>query len=163
MSDEFESEFDAKKAREEHNEKVQEFFRKFKKHGFACGLEIATLAKKMHKDALFVVPLYRSALVFPKPELGEHGECELYTMYMYGDPHAMGRDITEENLKDSMFEIPISFFGQRFGPDVFMHGSKVVYGDCELENAYWNFMYGGDKSNLRLPFPTGEDDDEEGS
>jgi len=92
--------------------------------GKECASEIITAAKKLHPDALFMLPLYRSALVvLPQDEAElERGAC---TIILYHDPHWMGHDkTTTENLPH--FKEVLEVYGQRSGPDLLLDGTRLM-------------------------------------
>jgi hypothetical protein len=85
-------------------------------HGMGCGYKILEVAKKLHPNFAYGVPLYRSAMAVLKQTRTEkkNGSC---TIVLYHDPHWMGEpDITEDNLPK--YKEVIKVYGQRSGPDI---------------------------------------------
>lgn len=102
------------KCDDDKNEKVDEFMQKFHEHGLGCGDEIADVAKKIHPNALVIVPLYRSCIVIEQSEEEKkEGAC---TLHSYADPHWLGRDIDVDALKSDDFHSEFLVQGDRQGP-----------------------------------------------
>lgn len=99
---------------EKANERVYEFVKEVRDRGLGCGDKIADIAKKIHPDALVIVPLYRSCIVIEQSdEEKKDGVC---TLHSYADPHWLGGDIDVENLKSERFHYEFCVQGDRQGP-----------------------------------------------
>ena len=92
-------------------------------HGMKCGNEILELAKKMHPNFAYGIPLYRSAVVVLKQTRAEkkRGAC---TIILYHDPHWMGQDLNVDNLP--RYKEVLKLYGQRNGPDITRDGSMLT-------------------------------------
>lgn len=112
--------------KDDNDEKVNEFMQEFHEHGLGCGDEIANIAKKLHPDALIVIPLYRSCIVIEQSEKEKkEGAC---TLHSYADPHWMGGEIDVENLKSEQFHREFCIQGDRQGP-------IIVNKNCKEEDS----------------------------
>ena len=75
--------------------------KEFHERGIKCGLEIAQVARKLHPNAISVIPLYRSCIVIEQNENErKEGICSIFA---YGDPHWLRGEINEDNLKSDKF------------------------------------------------------------
>lgn len=94
----------------------------FSDMGKECGKDIVTVAKKLHPDALFMLPVYRGCIVVLKQEDWEieRGSC---TIKLYHDPHWMGEELNEETLPCYSNELRI--FGQRSGHDLLLNNEEL--------------------------------------
>ena len=101
-----------KSEKDNTTEKVKDLVEVMTKHGLSCGEEIAGYLHKWHPKAQVYV-LYRSVIAVEKDE-----QNNVVLLYACGDPHCMGEDITEENLRT--WERKWVIQGQRFGPEM-MH------------------------------------------
>jgi len=105
------------------NEKIPDealikIFKEMERRGLKCGMRVAEIVRKFHPDALAVVEGYRSALVILPPE------TNCVTVLMYGDPHALGKEITEETVKDMVCKIEIR--GDRMVPNIYLDGNRMI-------------------------------------
>ena len=83
---------------------------KFYQHGLNCGKQIAEILKKKFPEAT-VYALYRSAVAI----LYDQEEAEV-RLIMAGDPHVMGRDISEKSVEEIIEEYRI--VGNRYCPEI---------------------------------------------
>jgi len=86
------------------------------KKGMECGEEIAKILREMGHEIVF--PLYRMAVIV------EHEE-DCLRLRFFGDPHAEGKDITPENIRE--METVVEFYGDRFCPHM-----RVVKGCADV-------------------------------
>ena len=100
------------------DEELIKILKEMEKLGFECGEKITEIARKLHPDALAVVKGYRSALVILPPE------TDCVTVLMYGDPHAWGKEITEETVKDMVCKVEIR--GDRMVPNIYLDGNRMI-------------------------------------
>ncbi len=100
---------------EEREKALEDFFEVMRKGGNKGGEEIAAIASKLHPDALFIAPLYRSCMVvLPKTEAEE--ERGAITIKLYHDPSWIGGERTVENLPK--FYQNLKLWGQRSHVDM---------------------------------------------
>ncbi len=95
----------------------------FNEIGKKSGAEIASIAKKLHPNALFIYPLYRGAMVV-LPQTDEEYDRGKVTMILYHDPEWMGEDITVENLPK--YSDRLEIWGQRSGADLTLNRLKLT-------------------------------------
>ena len=125
MSKQNESESEINQLNDDEKENLRRIIAEMQKLGMTRGETIAEVAKKMHPDAITILPLYRScAVVVPQKDWQKYRGC--WSIIMYGDPGAMGGDIDEEHLNDPMFKQEIIIYGQRFGPQI-LTGNGIEY------------------------------------
>lgn len=110
-------------------ETCQKIEKMFSEIGQKSGNAIESIAKKLHPDALFTLPLYRGCLVVLKQEDWEieRGSC---TIMLYHDPCWMGEELNEKTLPRYSEELRI--FGQRSGHDLIKNGEEL-YSAGQLE------------------------------
>lgn len=113
----------SRKKQKEMQETMARISKSMGKMGRDGGKEIAGIAAKLHKNALCIVPLYRSCIVVlpPKGPIAKRGAVEIK---MYHDPCWMGADErTKKNLPEFCETLIIS--GQRSGPDLWLDDERV--------------------------------------
>jgi len=104
----------------ENAERNAEVYVMFAGIGAECGVEIATVAKQIHPDAMFIFPLYRGCIVIPKQEY-----TGSLTAILYHDPQWMGADeITVDNLPG--FKNTLEIHGQRSGQDYVLNTEELA-------------------------------------
>ncbi len=110
---------------EEEKRALKEIFDEMDRIGMECGRKIAELAKKMFPNVVCALPLYRSCIVIEKEEV--EGRCiHVYRMHFFADPHWMGEEITEENLRKRDYHVECVVAGNRTGPRlIFDLGDRV--------------------------------------
>lgn len=95
--------------------------RAFNKMGRESGDEIAALARQLHRNAVAIVPLYRSAFVLLPQQRQERGHH--MRAVIYHDPAWMGEDRTLDSLPRYKSELTI--MGQRSGPDFYLDEEEM--------------------------------------
>jgi hypothetical protein len=94
--------------------KLAEFAKEHQEHGLQCGLKIADMAKKIHPQAIVVIPLYRSCIAVVRGDKEQKEGTAI--IHAYADPHWLGEDISIEALKSDRFHKIFFVQGLREGP-----------------------------------------------
>lgn len=112
---------------EELKKQVEETMKEMKEKGHECGIEIRQIVIKLHPTA-FVFASYRSAFAVEKDD------DRNIKISFYGDPHANGRDITPESVKE--MKVDIIMVGQRYYPNIYAGGALMVQ-EAEKGCPHW--------------------------
>ena len=100
------------------DEALIKIFEEMEKMGFECGKKIAKIVRELHPEAIAVVEAYRSAFAILPPEKDK------IIILMYGDPHAFGKDLTVENVKE--MKVTIEIRGDRMIPNIYLDGEEMI-------------------------------------
>lgn len=104
---------------------IKKLVEKMADRGIEGGLEIADVAKKLHrKDALLIVPLYRGCMVVLKNNLLNVSLRGAVEIKLYHDPQWLGAEVNKENLPN--FCETMVLYGQRSGPTITKDGKELM-------------------------------------